>query len=75
MAAAPSCTWVDCPAVWGWTMILHWQGTQHRTQPRLILVTIDSTTSSKLNLINRSSIKRYKKIARPPGWLGEFFCC
>ena len=23
MAAAPSCTWVDCPAVWGWTMILH----------------------------------------------------
>jgi hypothetical protein len=27
MAAAPSCTWVDCPAVWGWTMIL-WQGTQ-----------------------------------------------
>ncbi len=21
MAAAPSCTWVDCPAVWGWTMI------------------------------------------------------
>jgi hypothetical protein len=28
MAAAPSCTWVDCPADWGWTMILHWQGTQ-----------------------------------------------
>jgi hypothetical protein len=27
MAAAPSCTWVDCPAVWGWTMMLHWQGT------------------------------------------------
>ena len=25
--AAPSSTWVDCPAVWGWTMILHWQGT------------------------------------------------
>ena len=45
MAAAPSCTWVDCPAVWGWTMILHWQG----TQPRLI--------DSKLNLINRNSTK------------------
>ncbi len=45
MEAAPSCTWVDCPAVLGWTMILHWQG----TQPRLI--------DSKLNLINRNSIK------------------
>ena len=26
MAAAPSCARVDCPAVWGWTIILHWQG-------------------------------------------------
>jgi hypothetical protein len=36
MAAAPSCTWVDCPTVWGWTMILHWQWQGTRPTSRLI---------------------------------------
>ena len=52
MAAAPSGTWVDCPAVWGWTMILHWLG----TQPRLIDSKLNLNLVN-LNLINRNSIK------------------
>ena len=56
MAAAPSRTGADCTAAWGWTMILHWLGTQRWW-----------TLDTNLSLLHRSSAEK-AAVMSPAHW-------